>query len=281
MNGKETEGLSWQQKLWKGGGTVLYAVRPLALYLALPALLMCIGMLLPGRRDAQDMTARSGNFYYTLGIILTIWLLHKRSRKRGSSLLEDVTLEYKGVNLKKAALLLAMGLGGGWFFSAFLTVAPLPRFLMAQYSSVSDGLRIGTDQLLALLSTVLLAPVAEELIFRGYMLNRLMRWFIPERAVLISSVLFALCHVSIIWMLYALFMGVMLARVAVKEDNIIYSMILHVGFNLNVLPVWIINNNPGLRSVLFGNNWLIALYGAVAAAAAVWLYRRYRREEGE
>ena len=281
MNDKETQGLTWQQRLWKGGSTVLYALRPLALYLALPALLMCIGMLLPGRRDARDMTEQSGNFYYTLGIILTVWLLHRRSRKRGSSLLGEVTLEYKGVNLKKAALLLAMGLGGGWFFSAFLTAAPLPRFLMAQYTSVSDGLRTGTDQMLALFSTILLAPLAEELIFRGYMLNRLMGWFTPERAVLISSVLFALCHVSIIWMLYALLMGVMLARVALKEDNIIYSMVLHVGFNLNVLPVWIINNNPVLRSALFGSNWLIALYGAVAAAAAIWLYRRYRREEGE
>lgn len=171
-----------------------------------------------------------------------------------------------------------MGLGFGWFFSSFLTVMPLPRFLLADYGNASDGLRNGTDQILALFATVLLAPLAEELIFRGYVLNRLMGWFSVKGAVLITSLVFALCHVSVIWMIYAFFMGYMLAEVAVREDNIVYSMVLHIGFNLNVLPVWLINQS-GLKAVVFANNWLIAFYGAVSIAGAIWLFRKYRREE--
>lgn len=279
MNSKDRTGLSWQQKLWAGTGTLVYAIRPLLLYGVLPALLMCVGMILPGNRKAQDMVEQSGNFYYALGIILTMYLLHRRSRKRGSTIFEDTTLEYKNLNLKKAALLLTMGLLFGWFVSSFLTVVPLPKVLTADYRQMSDGLRNGTDQLLAMLSTVLLAPVTEELIFRGYMLNRLLGWFEPRQGVFITTLIFALCHVSLIWILYAFFMGIMLARVALREDNIAYSIILHVGFNLNVLPVWLINNNPEMKAVLFGSNWQIACYGAAAAAAVVWLYQRYGRKE--
>lgn len=272
-----SEELSFEQKLWKGTGTFLYSVRPLVLYLFLPALLMTAGTLLFGGRSADQVVSDSGNFYYTLGILLTIYLLYRKSVKRGSSLKEEATLELAGVDKKRIGYLLGMGFGFGFFFSALITVVPFPKVLMESYTSSSEILKSGTDQGLALLSTALFAPVAEEIIFRGYMLNRLLQWFKEKDAVWMVSLVFALCHVSLLWMVYAFLMGVLLARVSIVEDNITYSIALHIGFNVNVVPIWLINHSEKLKGVLFANDLLIGAYSVIFCLMAIWLLRKYKR----
>lgn len=273
-----TDDLSFEQKLWYGTGAVLCSIRPLILYACLPACFMTVGMILMRDRTADNMISASGNFYYTLGIIFTFVLLHKRSKKRGSSLEEDTTMDWKILDKNKSIYLLLMGLGFGFFFSSFITVIPFPSFLIDSYRDSSSTLSEGTDQILALFSTAILAPVTEEIIFRGYMLNRQLTFFTERTCIWITSVLFALCHVSLLWIVYALIMGVLLAKVSIEEDNIAYSIILHVGFNCNVVPVWIINNIPALKNVLFANHLLIAVYGILAGYGALLLFKKYRKE---
>lgn len=272
------EGLSFQQLLWKSTGTFFYALRPFLLYTILPGFLMAVVMFFRRNRTADEMISGSGNFYYAVGILLTFYLLHRRSRKRGSSLWEDATLEYNGLDWKKICNLIWMGFGFGFFFSALITVFPFPAFLIDSYSGASNSLATGTDPLLALLSATVTAPIVEEIIFRGYMLNRLLSWFKEREAILITSVVFAICHVSPIWIIYAFLMGVFLAKVSIEEDNIAHSIALHLGFNMNILPIWIINQNPVWRSVVFGSSILIAIYGTLALGMAVYFYKRYRKE---
>lgn len=275
---RSTDDLSLEQKIWYGTGNFLYSVRPLILYACLPAVFMTIGMMLMRGRTADDIISMSGNFYYTLGIIFTFVLLHKHSKKRGSSLEEDVTLEWKNLDKKKICWLIFMGLGFGFFFSALITVVPFPGFLIDSYRESSNTLNEGTDQILALCSTAILAPVTEEIVFRGYMLNRQLSFFTEKTCIWITSVIFALCHVSLIWILYAFMMGLLLAKVSIEEDNIAYSIALHVGFNCNAVPVWIINHIPALKNIIFANNLLIAVYGIAACYGALLLYKKYRKE---
>ena len=272
------DGLSLEQKIWKGGGAILSAIRPMLLYLCLPALFMTVGMFLMRGRTSKDMISDSGNFYYALGIIVTVVILHKRSKKRGSSLEEDATLELKELDRNKMQLLLLMGLGFGFFFSALLTVFPFPEFLMQNYSNSANTINRGNDQILALISTAILAPITEEIVFRGYMLNRLLGWFKEQESVWIVTIIFAVCHVSPLWIAYACLMGLLLANVSIKEDNIAYSIALHIGFNSSVVPIWIINHVPTLEKILFANHLLIAVYGAAACYGAVKLYKKYRKE---
>jgi len=257
----------------------VWGLKPAALYLFAPPLLMCGGMALFGGRGADRVIADSGNFYYTLGIVLTMYMFHKRSRKRGSTLWEECTLEYRGLSLKRAALLGAAGLGFAVFFSSVITVVPFPRGLMDSYHSSSDGLRNGTDIGLAMISTVVLAPVAEEVVFRGYMLGLLLRWFTQKQAVWICAVVFALCHVSLLWMVYACFMGLLLAWVSIREDNTLYSIALHIGFNASVLPVSFMNGHPAWERLFFGSRFRIALIGGAALAMAVRAFEIWRKSD--
>ncbi len=270
--------LTVQQRLWKGLWTVFASLKSVALYLVLPALFMSVGMIFRGR-SADEVVDQSSNFYYTLGILFTMVILHRISKKRDTSLFEEATLEYKGLNRNRMLLLAVTGFGFSFLFSSLITVLPLPEFLMESYRNSSDGLRDGTDQTLALISTILLAPLAEEIVFRGYMLNRLLKDMEMRTALLVSAVIFAMCHISFIWMLYAGLMGYLLGWVAVKEDNIAYSIALHIGFNASVLPIWLIRQNDSLYQVIFGGTIQILLYGIAAAAIAVWAFRKYREED--
>ncbi|MBR0305486.1 MAG: CPBP family intramembrane metalloprotease [Lachnospiraceae bacterium] len=273
-----TDNLSMEQKLWFGVGNFLYSMRPLILYTCLPALFMTLGRVLMRERSVENIISTSGNFYYTLGIIFTFVLLQKRSKKRGSSLYEEATLEWKDINKNKIQTLLLMGFGFGFFFSALVTVVPFPELLINSYRDSSSSLTDGTDQILALFSTAILAPVTEEIVFRGYMLNRQLEYYTERTCIWITSVIFALCHVSFIWIVYALLMGLLLAKVSIEEDNIAYSIALHIGFNFNVVPVWIINHIPSLKNIIFANHLLIAIYGAAAGYGALLLYKKYRKE---
>ena len=73
-------------------------------------------------------------------------------------------------------------------------------------------------------------------------------------------------------------MGIMLAKVSVEEDNIAYSIALHMGFNLNVLPIWVVNHIPAWKQLFFSSHGMIALYGGGACFLAVWLLKSYRKE---
>lgn len=267
--------MSFEQKLWKGTQVLVKAVKPALLYLFLPPLLMSVGMALFGGRSAETVITDSGNFYYALGIFLTIFLLYKKNRRNGSSLCQEAGLELKLPDRKRAVLLTGMGFGFAIFFSAVITIVPFPAALKDSYSSSSDVLTNGTDLGLAMLCTVLMAPAAEEIVFRGYMLGRLLSWFTKGQAIALSAVLFALCHVSPLWIVYACFMGVLLAWVSIREDDTMYSIVLHIGFNLSVVPISLINGNSVWKKLIFGSSFRIAFIGGAALLLALAAFKRY------
>lgn len=276
----KADAMSLEQKLWKGTQVLLGAVKPALLYLFLPPLLMSVGMALFGGRSAREVITDSGNFYYALGIGLTVFLLSKKSRKAGSSLCQEAGLELKWPDGRRTGLLVVMGLGFAVFFSTVITLVPFPEALRESYHSSSDILRNGTDLALAMICTVFMAPVAEEIVFRGYLLGRLLGWFSKEQAIALSAVLFALCHVSLLWIIYACFMGGLLAWVSIREDNTLYSIALHIGFNMSVVPISLINGNSAWKSLFFGGRLSIALTGGAAFVLALVAFDQYRRLDG-
>ena len=94
------------------------------------------------------------------------------------------------------------------------------------------------ESLLAALASVQLAglgvlvPVAEELIFRGLIYERMKRFFSVKVSVLLSSLLFALYHGNPIQMIFAFPMAVVLAVVMQQGKSILFPILFHMGANL-------------------------------------------------
>ena len=98
---------------------------------------------------------------------------------------------------------------------------------------------------LAILSSGIIGPILEEMLFRYVFLNRLRNFFTTRNAILLSSLVFALLHGDIITMIYAFIMGFIFAYVYVKYDNIKVSIMCHISANTIVIfltsfNIWIL-----------------------------------------
>ena len=94
----------------------------------------------------------------------------------------------------------------------------------------------GGAVVLALVATVLLAPLVEELIYRGVLLSRLRRSIGRHQAVFLSGGLFALVHLvdpGTLLLQPALFLiGVALGYAALRSGDLSLPLFVHAGVNL-------------------------------------------------
>ena len=90
--------------------------------------------------------------------------------------------------------------------------------------------------LLTLLKSALLAPVLEELFFRGYLLHAMKRFGEP-RAAAVSALCFALVHLGgtpCAWVMYAA-MGLLLAALTLRTGSLLAPMLVHAVYNLTLM----------------------------------------------
>jgi membrane protease YdiL (CAAX protease family) len=88
------------------------------------------------------------------------------------------------------------------------------------------------------LAIVLLAPLTEELLFRGSLLRSLLRKMSSAAAVLVSAVVFGLVHAlgdpsvgTLVALPAIILLGVVSGYRATRSGNLAQSILLHVGFN--------------------------------------------------
>jgi membrane protease YdiL (CAAX protease family) len=95
----------------------------------------------------------------------------------------------------------------------------------------------GSQAALFIVAVLVVAPLGEELLFRGALLRALMRRTNPTAAVAISALVFALVHVALDpgagFAVPALFLlGLVSGDRALKTGDLSESFLLHAGFNL-------------------------------------------------
>jgi uncharacterized protein len=130
--------------------------------------------------------------------------------------------------------------GLGLFLVGTVLIYPLVSLANAHQKVVDDLTQAGGAKL-AVFAVVaaLVAPVCEELLFRGLLLRALRRRMSPELAVIVQALAFALAHpmlsptlgdFAVVPALYLL--GAVSGVVAVRRGNLSASIMMHIGFNL-------------------------------------------------
>ncbi len=271
------QGQTGQQLVFKGLLVCFRGIRPMILYLLLAPLLAYIGMVIRGFTGGTERFIQlSGNFYYVLAQVLMLYFFYRRAKKRGEKLNEAVGLQWKGARWKLGGYCAAFGAFLSLMLAALITL--LPQFLTAGYTAQSTRMFQRTDLVLVLLSLSVLTPLLEEILLRGYLLNSLLTFFTDQQAIVISALFFAFFHVQPLWVLYTFFLGILMAKLAIQEDNILYSMLMHAGFNApSVLNALILNF--GAEKIFFGSKFLILIYGLLGAAGAYLMLQNIQREE--
>lgn len=270
---------TWQQKAWICGRTVLRSIRPLLVYILMPAASLAAGFVFAHEdMSAEEFFTYGSNFYTALGMILTLAVFWRWGKSMGMDLQEEKRRCLEAFSWKKAAGFLVFGISAAFAWSAFLTLLPDIK-LMNTYTESATKAYYGRDVFFSILTSTLTAPIAEEVVFRGCMLNTLLETFHTRTAILIVTAVFALCHGNLVWVVYAFVMGFVLAKVSLKEDNILYCMLMHMGFNMPAAFIWGVQSQEKLAQTVFGSRWLIAAYGTIGLLTAVLLAERYLHPE--
>ena len=82
------------------------------------------------------------------------------------------------------------------------------------------------------IAIVIAAPVIEELIFRGIILNGLLRRYSPVRSIILSSILFGIVHLNPWQFVSALIIGIFSGWVYYRTRKLSLSILIHLVNNL-------------------------------------------------
>lgn len=136
-------------------------------------------------------------------------------------------------------LIVATGIGAQFFISSILTIiGNLAPWMLESYNELMEQAGIFEGTALTLLSTVVLAPLSEELVCRGVIL-RLAGKVSPKFWVanVIQAVGFGILHGNLVQGIYAFALGLVLGAVYGRFRNIWLCMLLHGVMNASSLLV--------------------------------------------
>lgn len=113
---------------------------------------------------------------------------------------------------------------------------------------------------------VLLAPLLEEALFRGAILQGFARRYGPRQATLWTAVFFALFHFYNPWQVFpTFFLGLVLAWLVLTTRSLMAAVAVHAAFNAASLALFTVEYDTGPRTG-DGLPWLVA--GVVVALVA-------------
>ena len=119
--------------------------------------------------------------------------------------------------------------------------------------------------LMFLVMATLVAPIGEEIVFRGFILNSYAQIIGAHRAVWISAILFGLAHHSPPHVVAAFFSGLIFARFVLAGGSLWVSMIAHGLVNFSSTVMMHVNRSP----LIFPEYETTAIGGIVGLLVAI------------
>ncbi len=103
---------------------------------------------------------------------------------------------------------------------------------MQSYTELIDTAGIGTLSPLTIIYAVIIAPISEELIFRGVTLGYAKKIMPVTGAVCLQAVLFGIFHMNMIQGIYAAFLGLFIGYLKEAGGSIAIPIVFHAFFNI-------------------------------------------------
>lgn len=117
----------------------------------------------------------------------------------------------------------------------------LPQNLVDSHSDMTSMVLNGNVFFLVICSGIL-APLAEEFIFRYGMMKNLIKINVPF-AIIYQAILFGLLHGNLVQGTYAFILGIIFGIIVYKKGNVWYSIILHISINTSSVLVSSMGDN--------------------------------------
>lgn len=181
---------------------------------------------------------------------LWFWLMFCRKKQTGDW--KQVLKPQRVIGIVGSGIALQIALS-----MALTVILPLMPKIFESYSAVMDAL--GSESVWMILCVCILAPIGEELIFRGLTL-RIMRKAIPLwAAVIVQALLFGIYHMNLVQGVYAFLLGLLFGYIAYRYGSVVPGILLHMVVNSSSYLIGYI-----LPDSLEGQTLIMILIGIVA-----------------
>ncbi|WP_238886746.1 CPBP family intramembrane glutamic endopeptidase [Clostridium sp. YIM B02551] len=182
-----------------------------------------------------------------------------------------VRCRFKAFNLKAGLSLIPLTIA----LSAFSVslVGMLVQFFPS-YQEVSDTLQAANGSMISALAITILAPIFEEILFRGIVFNEFKKSMPVIPAIIAQGVLFGIYHLNLLQGIYAAILGCILGLIYQMTKSLWSNIIVHMTFNL--LGVFV------MPYVLDKTSWFVIGYiilGAIITGIILrYIYKKTKVE---
>lgn len=225
-------------KLWRTVYPVLaYAgITNLVTVVATMAI-MFIGMIVLGIRSQQDLTnlamqqvlALTGLSNLVAVPVLALFIRRDKNR-RNSGKYDIRKSPEKKVTPQNILGAMLMGMGLSQVLNDLIVLSGLNE-LFPYYSQVGEQIYEGQNVILTVVVAAVIAPAAEEMIFRGLMQMRIRDYLGPVAAILISAVCFGIYHGNMVQFVYAGIFGIFLGYAMERSQSLLVPIAAHMTAN--------------------------------------------------
>ena len=163
-----------------------------------------------------------------LGTGIPCWIIYLIRKKKTNIGSFNLSIENRRIIplIVLIAIPLNLGIAG-----PLIELVPMTDFFREMMREMV--LEMASDQgLLMFIALVIAAPILEELIFRGIMLDGLLRIYSPTKAVIVSSLLFGLIHLNPAQFVGGALVGGFMGWVYVHTRSVLATILIHASFNL-------------------------------------------------
>ncbi len=158
--------------------------------------------------------------------LLGLWLMAK-ARKATFGAFTGIARPAK---LSVLVLALAAGVALSFWATIAINMIPWPEAMVESYVESSSALTT-EKPVIDFLAVVLMAPLVEELLFRGVIYDALCLIVPAGAAVVFQAMLFGSTHGTLLWMLYSTLIGCVLGYVRKRADSLWPCILMHGAFN--------------------------------------------------
>lgn len=185
-----------------------------------------------------------------------VWLLFRNDRKKEY-------IEYEKINVLSYGLIVLAALTACIGANQLLTIIRLDE-IFPEYKQFEQAI-YGGGIIMQVLAAVILAPIIEELLFRGLVFKRSYGYVGKIPAMLISSLFFGIYHGNVVQGVYAFILGMLFVFIYDKYNTIWAPILAHVIANLTS----ILSTNIGIFDVFYANDVVFYISTVIVIALCI------------
>ncbi len=246
-------------------------ISPVIIYMLYVGLLTGLaGATLNGIADKSEEYAKyiSNNRTVINAVIRTVVIIIASAAQIPAFISEKPVLVSGDGNLARYLKCIFLGIFSALMLNVLLSLIGLTGSVES-YNELAKR-QFALPLMLGIILYGIISPIAEELVFRGLVYNRMRRNEVSvPAAIILSSLFFGIYHFNIVQAVYGVLMGLIMVCVYEKYGGFIYPVIIHAVANSFI---YILSSNKIIGKLM------TPVTVAVTGALSIWLFISIIRE---